>query len=61
MQSRVAQQATADRQSATAVSLDEEMTSLVASQRAYEASARVITAVDQLLDQLINRTGLAGR
>ncbi len=61
VQSKVAQQATADRQSATAVSLDEEMTSLVASQRAYEASARVITAVDQLLDQLINRTGLAGR
>lgn len=61
VQSKVAQQATADRQSATAVSLDEEMTSLVASQRAYEASARVMTAVDQLLDQLINRTGIAGR
>lgn len=58
---KVSQQATADRQSSMSVSLDEEMTALVASQRAYEASARMITAVDGLLDTLINRTGLVGR
>jgi flagellar hook-associated protein 1 FlgK len=30
-------------------------------QRAYEAAARLITANDQLLDKLINETGLVGR
>ena len=43
------------------VSLDEEMANLMAAQRAYEASARVLTVVDQLLGVLIERTGLAGR
>lgn len=43
------------------VSLDEEMVLLVQYQRAYQASARVITTVDATLDTLINRTGLVGR
>ncbi|MEM8902489.1 MAG: flagellar hook-associated protein FlgK [Actinomycetota bacterium] len=43
------------------VNLDEEMVLLVQYQRAYQASARVITTVDQTLDVLINRTGLVGR
>jgi flagellar hook-associated protein 1 FlgK len=33
----------------------------MASQRAYEGAARVVTAIDQLLDTLINRTGVVGR
>lgn len=37
------------------VSIDEEMTSLLQYQRSYQASARVISAVDELLDTLINR------
>jgi flagellar hook-associated protein 1 FlgK len=43
------------------VSVDEEMVNLLTSQRAYEAAARVMTAVDQTLDTLINRTGVVGR
>ena len=49
------------RSAANGVNLDEEMTNLVMSQRAYEASARVLTTVDSMLDQLINRTGVVGR
>jgi flagellar hook-associated protein 1 FlgK len=43
------------------VSLDEEMTELMAAQHAYDAAARVMTTIDQTLDTLINRTGLVGR
>jgi len=43
------------------VNLDEELTSMILFQRAYEASARVITTVDEMLDVLVNRTGVVGR
>lgn len=43
------------------VSIDEEYTNLIKFQKAYEANARFITAVDQMIDRLINNTGLAGR
>lgn len=43
------------------VSIDEEMVNLITYQRAYEAAARVMTAIDQSLDTLINRTGIVGR
>ena len=43
------------------VDIDEEMTNMLAFQRAYEGAARVLTAVDEMLDTLINRTGLVGR
>jgi flagellar hook-associated protein 1 FlgK len=43
------------------VSVDEEMVNLLTYQRAYEAAARVMTAIDEALDTLINRTGLVGR
>ena len=49
------------RESEAGVNLDEEMTNMVAFQHAYEAAAKFMTAVDQMLDTLINRTGVVGR
>ena len=43
------------RQSAAGVNLDEEMVQLMRFQRAYEAAARVVSVVDEMLDTLINR------
>jgi flagellar hook-associated protein 1 FlgK len=48
------------RQSTSGVSMDEEMTNLVKFQRAYQASARAMSSVDEMLDVLINRTGRVG-
>jgi len=48
------------RQSVSGVSLDEEMTNLITFQRGYQASARALSAMDDMLDQLINRTGRVG-
>ena len=41
----------------TGVSTDEELTDMLQYQRAYEAAARVITVIDEMLDRLINGTG----
>lgn len=49
------------RQSVSGVSLDEEMTNMVTFQHAYNASARVLTALDEVLDKIINGMGLVGR
>jgi flagellar hook-associated protein 1 FlgK len=48
------------RQSTSGVSMDEEMTNMVKFQRAYQASARAMSTMDELLDILINRTGKVG-
>jgi flagellar hook-associated protein 1 FlgK len=48
------------RQSTSGVSMDEEMTNLVRFQRGYQASARTMSTFDQMLDTLINRTGVVG-
>ncbi|WP_028050709.1 flagellar hook-associated protein FlgK [Cellulomonas sp. URHD0024] len=47
--------------SQASVDTDEETVSMLAYQRAYEGAARVLTAIDSMLDTLINRTGLVGR
>lgn len=47
--------------SESAVDLDEETTQLMTYQHAYQGAARVMTAIDEMLDVLINRTGLVGR
>lgn len=45
------------RQSVMGVSLDEEMSNMVQFQHAYNASARVINTMDQMLEVIINRMG----
>ncbi len=45
----------------TSVDTDEETVNMLAFQRAYEGAARVLTAIDEMLDTLINRTGVVGR
>lgn len=49
------------RQSVSSVSLDEEMTNMIQFQQAYNASARMITLQDELLDKIINGMGTGGR
>jgi flagellar hook-associated protein 1 FlgK len=51
----------AAREAVSGVDIDEELTNMVMFQRAYEGAARMLTAVDEALDTLINRTGLVGR
>ena len=47
--------------SGASVDIDEESVNMLAYQRAYEGAARVLTAIDEMLDTLINRTGVVGR
>jgi len=49
-----------NRQSVSGVSLDEEMTNLISFQRGYQASARTLTAMDEMLETLIEHTGVVG-
>jgi flagellar hook-associated protein 1 FlgK len=42
------------RESISGVSLDEEMASLIQYQHAYQANAKIISTVDELLDVVIN-------
>jgi flagellar hook-associated protein 1 FlgK len=61
VQNAVTDQVDASRDAESGVNLDEEMTNLLTYQRGYEAASRVLTTVDSMLDQLINRTGMVGR
>lgn len=42
------------RESTSGVSLDEEMTNMIQFQRSYEANAKMISVIDQLLDVVVN-------
>lgn len=57
----LAQSVETNRQSISSVSLDEEMTDLIRFQHAYNAAARNITVVDEMLDKIINGMGTVGR
>jgi flagellar hook-associated protein 1 len=61
VQTVISTQVDAARESASGVSLDEEMTTMLSFQHAYSAAARMVTAIDEALDTLINRTGVVGR
>lgn len=43
------------------VSLDEEMTNMLKHQHSYIANSRVVNAVDEMIDQVVNRMGIVGR
>jgi len=49
------------RESTAGVNMDEEMTNMVKFQKGYNAAARVLTTMDEMLDKLINSTGTVGR
>ncbi len=57
-QATVMQSLTAQRQSVGGVNQDEQMTQLIQFQHSYEAAARVVTAVDSMLDTIVNHMGL---
>ena len=60
-QQLVVDQLTTQVQQVSGVSLDEEATDMIRFQHAYQAAARVITTMDEMLNTLINGTGLVGR
>ena len=61
MQQTITQQTDQAQQSASGVNLDEEMTNMVAYQHAYDAAARFLTTIDEMLDTLVHNTGTVGR
>ena len=56
-QSGVEQLVRSQRDSVSGVSLDEELANLQKYQRAFQASSRVFTIVDNLLDNVVNSLG----
>ena len=56
-----AEQYTQQQQSVSGVSLDEEMGNMIKFQQAYNAASRSLTAMDDMLSTLIDKTGLVGR
>lgn len=50
-----------NRTEVSGVSLDEEMTNMVRFQQSYNAAARLVTTMDEMIDTVVNRMGLVGR
>jgi flagellar hook-associated protein 1 len=50
----------AQRASTAGVSMDEELANMIRFQRGYQAAARALTTMDEMLDKLINSTGRVG-
>lgn len=49
------------RDAGAGVDIDEEMVNMVQFQHAYNGAARFMTAIDEMLNKLINQTGVVGR
>lgn len=61
IQNEVIRQVDDAREGVRGVNIDEEMIAMVQAQHAYSASARLMTAIDEMLQTLISRTGVVGR
>lgn len=57
-QNKILQQIDKQRMSDSGVSLDEEMSNLIRYQQAYNASAKMISVMDEIYDMTINRMGM---
>ncbi|WP_040337298.1 flagellar hook-associated protein FlgK [Candidatus Blastococcus massiliensis] len=60
IQAVITTQVDAARESVAGVNIDEEMTNMLSYQHAFAAAGRLVTAIDEMLDVLINRTGRVG-
>ena len=60
-QQTMVKQVEGQRNSISSVSLDEEMSNMLKYQHAYNASARVISVLDTMIDTIVNRLGIVGR
>jgi len=49
------------RQSTAGVNWNEELSNMIKFQQGYSACARCMTTMDEMLDRLVNNTGLVGR
>jgi flagellar hook-associated protein 1 FlgK len=56
-QDAITEQVDYARLSVAGVNVDEELTAMLTYQRSYQAASRIMTAVDEMLDTLINRMG----
>jgi flagellar hook-associated protein 1 FlgK len=53
--------ATSRREGVSGVNLDEEMSDMVRFQKSYNAAARMVTTLDEMLETIVSRMGLVGR
>lgn len=60
-QQTLVDQITVWRESTAGVNMDEEMANMIRFQKGYSAAARMLTTMDEMLDKLINSTGVVGR
>ena len=57
----ISQQLTIQQESVSGVSLDEEMADMIRYQHSYNAMARVMTAVDEMIGTIVEKVGVVGR
>ena len=60
-QKNLTEQIDMQRQSVMGVNIDEEMLDILMFNQAFNAMARYITTIDEMLDKIINGMGIVGR